>query len=316
MTTAESLGVVRRLTPNDLDRVAEIDQAAAGRSRRGFFENRVAASLAEPAAFISLGYTENGVVQGFALGHRLDGEFGGQRPVVVIDALGVEAAARGHGGAQDLMKQLQAEARSRGAHELRSQVIWPNEPLMRFFAHAGFKLGSRLVLGRPCAKAPGELRAGEAESFGESLSEDRIAVRGLTRNDLAAIARIDREITGRDRSGYFARKVEDVMRGNGVRLSMVAEIDGAPAGFIMARVDYGEFGRAESEAVLDTIGVDSEFAGQNVGSALVAQLLSQLAHLRVEQVRTIVEWNNATLLAFLDRMGFRPTQNFTLALAL
>ena len=111
MTTAESLGVVRRLTPNDLDRVAEIDQAAAGRSRRGFFENRVAASLAEPAAFISLGYTENGVVQGFALGHRLDGEFGGQRPVVVIDALGVEAAARGHGGAQDLMKQLQAEAR-------------------------------------------------------------------------------------------------------------------------------------------------------------------------------------------------------------
>ena len=106
------------------------------------------------------------------------------------------------------------------------------------------------------------------------------------------------------------------MRGNGVRLSMVAEIDGTPAGFVMARVDYGEFGRAETEAVLDTLGVDREFSGQNVGSVLISQLLTQLANLRVEQTRTIVEWNNSELLAFLDRMGFRPTQNFTLALAL
>ena len=116
--------------------------------------------------------SRDGIVQGFALGHRLDGEFGRRHPVVVLDALGVGAGARGHGGAQDLMKQLQSEARARGAHELRSQVSWPNKSLMRFFARAGFKLGARLVLGRPCAKLPGELRPGEGESFGEDLSED------------------------------------------------------------------------------------------------------------------------------------------------
>jgi ribosomal protein S18 acetylase RimI-like enzyme len=112
------------------------------------------------------------------------------------------------------------------------------------------------------------------------------------------------------------RKVDEALRKNGVRLSMLAEIDRTPAGFIMARVDYGEFGETEAEAVLDTIGVDSEFRGQHVGTSLLAQLLSQLGSLRVERVRTVVEWNNATLIAFLDRAGFKPTQNLTFALLL
>jgi ribosomal protein S18 acetylase RimI-like enzyme len=84
----------------------------------------------------------------------------------------------------------------------------------------------------------------------------------------------------------------------------------------MARVDYGEFGETEAEAVLDTIGVDSEFQRQNVATSLLAQLLSQLSSLRVERVRTVVEWNNTSLIAFLDRSGFRPTQNLTFALPL
>ena len=97
---------------------------------------------------------------------------------------------------------------------------------------------------------------------------------------------------------------------------MLAEIDGTPAGFIMARVDYGEFGETEAEAVLDTIGVDSEFQRRNVATTLLAQLLSQLSSLRVERVRTVVEWNNTSLIAFLDRSGFKPTQNLSFALSL
>ncbi|MFO1115981.1 MAG: GNAT family N-acetyltransferase [Beijerinckiaceae bacterium] len=316
MSTTEVQGAARRLGKADIDRVVEIDTAISGQARRGFFENRLAASLAEPAGFISLGYEENGRIQGFALAHMLDGEFGGRHPVAVLDAIGVDSAVRGHGGAHALMKELQTAARGRGAHSVRTQVAWPNEPLMHFLGSAGFRLGTRLVLGRPCAKFAGEMRPGEVESNGEDLSEDRVEVRSLTTDDLPSIIGIDRDITGRDRSTYFKRKVNDVLRKNGVRMSMVAEIDNTPAGFVMARVDYGEFGQAETEAVLDTIGVDREFAGQNVGSVLVSQLLRQLANLRVERVRTIVEWNNAELLAFLDRMGFRPTQNMTLALEL
>ena len=307
---------VRRLNSADIGRIGDIDQAIAGQSRRCFFENRLSVSLSEPEAFISLGYVENDVVQGFVLAHMLDGEFGGRHPVAVMDAIGVNKSVRGHGGAHALMKELQLAARARGAHAIRTQVTWPNEPLIHFLGTAGFKLGTRLVLGRPCAEFRGDSRPGEAESDGRELSEDRVGVRSLTLADLPSVIGIDRNITGRDRSTYFKRKADDALRKNGVRMSMVAEIDGTPAGFVMARVDYGEFGQAETEAVLDTIGVDEEFAGQRIGALLVGELLSQLANLRVERVRTIVEWNNSSLVAFLDRLGFKPTQNMTLALEL
>ena len=310
-------GPIRRLTSADLDRVIEIDREISGASRRGFFENRLAASLNEPGAFISLAYIENSVVEGHALAHMLDGEFGGRKRVAVLDAIGTSQSVRGHGGAHALVKELQFVARASGAHALRTQALWSNESMMHFLAAAGFRLGTRIVLDRPCVKKAGEMRPDDIDAdVSQDLAPDRISVRSLTLADLPSVIGLDREITGRDRSDYLRRKVNEALRKNGVRLSMLAEIDETPAGFIMARVDYGEFGETEAEAVLDTIGVDSEFQRQNVATSLLAQMLSQLSSLRVERVRTVVEWNNTSLIGFLDRSGFRPTQNLTFALPL
>jgi ribosomal protein S18 acetylase RimI-like enzyme len=93
-----------------------------------------------------------------------------------------------------------------------------------------------------------------------------------------------------------------------VRVSLVADLDSVPVGFIMARVDLGEFGRVETTAVLDTIGVDPDYQNQGVGHALVSQLLANLGTLRVEKVRTEVDWQDYGLLAYLGRSGFRPSQ--------
>ena len=310
-------GSIRRLIPADLDRVIEIDREISGESRRGFFESRLAASRIEPGAFISLAYVENGRVEGHAHAHMLDGEFGIRKRVAVLDAIGTSQSVRGHGGARSLVKELQLAARASGASALRTQALWSNESMMHFLAAAGFRLGTRIVLDRPCAKNPGEIRPGAAEvDVSQDLSRDRVSVRSLKLGDLASVIGLDRGITGQDRSIYLKRKVDEALRENGVRLSMLAEIDKTPAGFIMARVDYGEFGETEAEAVLDTIGVESEFQRQNVGTILLAQMLSQLGSLRVERVRTVVEWNNATLIAFLDRSGFKPTQNLTFSLSL
>jgi ribosomal protein S18 acetylase RimI-like enzyme len=310
-------GSIRRLTPADLDRVVDIDREISGESRRGFFESRLAASRIEPGAFISLAYVENGRVEGHAHAHMLDGEFGLRKRVAVLDAIGTLQSVRGHGGARLLVKELQLAARASGASALRTQALWSNESMMHFLAAAGFRLGTRIVLDRPCAKSPGEMRPGDAEvDVSQDLPRDWVSVRSLRLGDLASVIGLDRGITGQDRSIYLKRKVDEALRENGVRLSMLAEIDKTPAGFIMARVDYGEFGETEAEAVLDTIGVDSEFQRQNVGTILLAQMLSQLGSLRVERVRTVVEWNNATLIAFLDRSGFKPTQNLTFSLLL
>jgi ribosomal protein S18 acetylase RimI-like enzyme len=79
----------------------------------------------------------------------------------------------------------------------------------------------------------------------------------------------------------------------------------------MARVDLGEFGRVEPIAVVDTIGVDPEYRDRGVGRALLSQLLVNLATLRVERVRTELDWRQWELLSFLDRCGFEPSQQLS-----
>jgi len=147
----------------------------------------------------------------------------------------------------------------------------------------------------------------QAADFGQ-LARDRIPVRSLAEGDLRALVAIDRRITGRDRSEYFQRKLGDALTESDVRVSLVADLDSVPVGFIMARVDLGEFGRVETTAVLDTIGVDPDYQNRGVGHALVSQLLVNLGTLRVEKVRTEVDWQDHELLAYLGRNGFRPSQ--------
>jgi ribosomal protein S18 acetylase RimI-like enzyme len=138
-----------------------------------------------------------------------------------------------------------------------------------------------------------------AADFG-LLARDRIPVRSLDEGDLLALVAIDRRITGRDRSKYFQRKLADALTESDVRVSLVADLDSVPVGFIMARVDLGEFGRVET--------TDPNYQNRGVGHALISQLLTNLGTLRVEKVRTEVDWQDHDLLAYLGRNGFRPSQ--------
>ena len=141
----------------------------------------------------------------------------------------------------------------------------------------------------------------------EALSRDAIPIRSMTAGDLAALVRIDRRLTGRDRTPYFERRLGEALQESGICVSLVAELDGDFVGYIMARVDYGEFGHTEPEAVMDIIGVDPGYAHHHVGHALVSQLLANLGAPRSDRVRTVVDWDQPDLLAFLDGCGFRPS---------
>jgi ribosomal protein S18 acetylase RimI-like enzyme len=148
----------------------------------------------------------------------------------------------------------------------------------------------------------------------ESLPHDRTPVRSMVPGDLDAIVAIDAKLTGHDRRPYYQAKLEEVIGETGIRVSLIAEADGRPVGYIMARVDYGEFGRAEPTAVIDTIGVEPGHGHQGIGAALMSQLMTNLEALHVEALRTTVSWNNFSLLGFLNRAGFRPAQQLVLSL--
>ena len=152
----------------------------------------------------------------------------------------------------------------------------------------------------------------EDDDFGIP-ARDLVPVRSLHADDLDAIVRIDRKITGRERTSYYERKLKEVLSESGVRVSLVAEQDGFVAGFIMARVDYGEFGRPEPAAVIDIIGVDPGYRSRGVGRALLSQLLTNLNGLMIDTARSTVHWDDFEVLAFLKEAGFQPSERIALS---
>jgi len=146
----------RPLGVDDIEQVIAIDRAHSGYSRHHFFKKRFAAAEAQPHDFIQIGMIEGRLLLGFAIARVLRGEFGRERAVAVLDAIGVVAERRKHGIGQALIREVSAIMRRRGVRTLQSQADWTNHELLRFFATAGFKLAPRLALQRTVAALPDE----------------------------------------------------------------------------------------------------------------------------------------------------------------
>lgn len=299
---------ITTIDAESLDAVVQLDNVTNRRRRRDFFAKRFEAQLKHPEAFISLGAMRDGEMIGFICCHMLQGEFGSDKLIAVLDAIAVDPETQGHGLGRDLMAQLMSEVRDRGGRELQTQAGWDQPEMLDFFANTDFRLAPRLIIERTTPDYSDPTR-----SEFHDLSHDEVLVRSLAQEDLDHVVRIDAKITGHDRRNFFQRKFQEVLFESGVRISLIAEVDGMIVGFVMARVDFGEFGRAASEAVIDTLGVAKAFRSQHVGHALLTQLMGNLAILQVDSVRSEVEWNNFALLGFLESCGFVLSQRLALS---
>ena len=144
------------------------------------------------------------------------------------------------------------------------------------------------------------------------LEREDVLVRNLVAADLGRLVRIDAQLMGRERPTMIESRMNRALNNTSINVSLGAEVDDGLVGAVMAEVHYGDYGRAEPMAILDTILVDPAFAGQGIGRALVAQLLKNLQALGVEHLRTEVGWNEQPLVGFLARMGFRPAERMVL----
>jgi len=326
-TEAKAGPEVRRLSPRDLDAVVAIDAAITGRSRRAYFERRLHSAKAEPALHVQHAVDCGGVLCGYVLARTLVGEFGRNEPALRLEVIGVKPGLQGQGIGSLLLAGIEADARAAGIRQIRTQAAWFDHGMLEFLDHSGFELGRNLVLDCPVHAGPLGARAdasvatqdyrrdtaevdygtSAANDF-EALARDVADVRTLRREDLPDIVRIDRRLTGADRSDYLREAVDEAMDDSAVRVSLTARVDGIPAGFVMARTDFGDFGRSEPAAVLDTIGVDPDYASHHVGSALLSQLFVNLQALQIERVETVVSRHDFGLLGFLYKIGFEPSQ--------
>ena len=140
-----------------------------------------------------------------------------------------------------------------------------------------------------------------------------VIVRVFRPQDIDAIVAIDHEITGSARPEYYRHKVEVAgLHDAQIDASLVAEVDGAVAGFLMGTIFFGEFGIPESSALVDTLGVNPEFQDHGVGSALFDQFRANMKVAQVEKIYTLVDWKDFGLLKFFGKMGFVPSQRVSL----
>ena len=327
---------VRTLVPADLDEVVAIDADNEGRTRRDYVERRLHAARREPGLHAQFAAVDAQGLVGFLLARVLQGEFGRHRPALRIELVGVRPAQRGRGIGSQLFAALAAWGERHGAAELHTAADWQRTDMLRWFRHLGFELAPHHVIeaavddavrhaderGSAVAPETGASPAHEIDYGGpesndhERLARDRVDVRSMTPVDLDAIVRIDRDITGHDRRPYIAARLTEAMGDAAICVSLIARINDAVVGYMMARADLGDYGRTEPVAVIDTLGVDPGCAHRGVGHALLSQLFANLGALRVERAETVVPQRDLDLLGFLYSAGFgaSPRLVFTCAL--
>lgn len=318
---------IRALTRDDFASVVAIDAELEGRARRAYVERRLAAALREPKLHAQFAAADGAGLVGYILARVLEGEFGRTEPGLRLELIGVRGDSRGHGVGGQLFSVLAQWGQRHGIVDIRTAAQWRDASMLHWLDAMGFELAPHQIidcavdggayrperddaLSLPAGRGPGheiDYGAPEGNDF-ERLARDAADVRSMAPADLNDIVRIDRGIIGRDRSGYIAARLGEAMHDSAVRVSLTARCDGVIVGYLMAHADLGDFGRTEPVAVIDTLGVDPEYAHRRIGHALMSQLFANLGALRVERVETVVAHHNFALLGFFYDCGFAPSQ--------
>ena len=141
---------------------------------------------------------------------------------------------------------------------------------------------------------------------------DEITLRPLNPGDLNAMIEIDARQGGVRRSGFYEKRLAAMARAPARFAGTAAIRNGKLAGFAIARVVQGEFGKTGARARLDAIGVERDARRAGIGQAVLAGLEKALRDAGVAEIQTEVDWSNQTLLRFLNRSGFTPAHRLVL----
>ena len=137
------------------------------------------------------------------------------------------------------------------------------------------------------------------------MSRSAIIVRPVEPSDLDAIAQIDEKLSGQTRKDYWQRRL-DIAAVRPPWMSLIAETDGRPVGFLFGWVGESEFGIARSTGWVDLIGVAPPYRGRGVAHALLRRFVDSGRELRaIERVATLIDLGQADVREFFTRVGFQ-----------
>jgi ribosomal protein S18 acetylase RimI-like enzyme len=131
----------------------------------------------------------------------------------------------------------------------------------------------------------------------------KIRIRPMEPEDIDSVLAIDRKITGVRRAVTFTDLITGDL-GGVLGLSLVAEVDGQVAGFILARRAY--VGEPVVEAgLIQILGVDPDYWRQGIATKLVNALLDTCKSKKLDAVRIMVNERDRQLQGLFEHLGFR-----------
>jgi ribosomal protein S18 acetylase RimI-like enzyme len=126
----------------------------------------------------------------------------------------------------------------------------------------------------------------------------------MVKDDLDAIVDIYSIVLGETRNEYWVTKVVKEADSRPPDASLVAEIDGKGAGFILGEVSGWEFKVPNNIGWIDTIGIDPDYQNRGIAKVLAIALITNIKQHGVDTIYTLVNWNDWDLLQFFHAMGF------------
>ena len=136
-----------------------------------------------------------------------------------------------------------------------------------------------------------------------------VDIRPLARGDLDAVVAIDATIERRVRRAYIERRLAAALREPELHAQFAAIDPRGVAGYMLARVLRGEFGRSDPAYRVELVGVRGDRQGQGIGERLIASMIELGRRHGVRELRTAVAWNHHAMLHWLDRCGFELARN-------
>ena len=133
--------------------------------------------------------------------------------------------------------------------------------------------------------------------------EPKVRIRPMEHEDIDSVLAIDRKITGVRRAVTYTDLITGDL-GGVLALSVVAEVNGQVAGFILARRAY--VGEPVTEAgLIQILGVDPDYWRQGIATKLVDALLDTCRSKKLSAVRIIINERDSQLQGLFEHLGFR-----------
>ena len=130
-----------------------------------------------------------------------------------------------------------------------------------------------------------------------------LKIRPMTENDWASIIKVDKSITGRDRTLSWPQKASSHLRTYHPSLSFVAEVEGNVVGFIMAAIRGAEYALPLA-GWIDSVGVDPEYHRKGIGRKLIETCIEE-CHLNGIKARLMIRKSDELLKKYLCSIGFK-----------